>query len=88
MPPYCGTPPKARRCRNPPGHKGGPDTDMFEVHLDPEAARAILRAVREAARTYDGDSAPNDPRGQAPTPTASLNAYVAAWREYCDAETS
>ncbi len=70
----------------PPGHKGGPDTDMFEVDLAPEVARAILRSVRDAAETYErGDSAPKENARQAPAPTASLNGYVAAWREYCDA---
>ena len=70
----------------PDGHKGGPDTDMFEVDLDAETARVILRSVRDAAETYERDrSTPTKGAGQTPAPTASLNAYVAAWREYCDA---
>ena len=70
----------------PAGHKGSPATDMFEVDVADEAAAAILEAMQRAAAEHRGagDPPPDGCRG-APTPSHSLNAYVAAWREYRDA---
>ena len=66
----------------PRDHKGGPATDMFEVDLDAPTVAAILHGVEGAAATYVPGARP----GADPAPTASLHAYVAAWREYRDAD--
>ena len=50
----------------PEGHKGGSDTDMFELHLDDEIADAVLAAIERA------HAAGNQ----------KLRGFVAAWREY------
>ena len=50
----------------PEGHKGGPDTDMFELHLDDAIADAVLEAVERAHATGSG----------------KLGGFVMAWREY------
>ena len=53
----------------PEGHKGGPDTDMFELHLDDAVADAVLAAVE---RAYAAERAGHQ----------KLRGFVAAWREY------
>ena len=50
----------------PEGHKGGSDTDMFELHLDDAVADAVLAGVERA------HAAGNQ----------KLRGFVAAWREY------
>ena len=66
----------------PDDHKGGPDTDMFEVDLDEALVAGIVCSVERAAAGH----APEDRRAAAgadpgPAPTVSLNAYLIAWRE-------
>ena len=58
----------------PPDHKGGEQTDMFEVALD-DVADAILAAVESAAA-----------RGETTSGGRPLGGFVAAWRELkeCD----
>jgi len=73
---------QVRPLPKPRDHKGGPATDMFEVRLDAPTVASILDGVERAAATYAPDSRP----GAGPAPTGSLNAYLAAWREYRDAE--
>ena len=76
----------ARPLAKPTGHTGGPATDMFEVDVTDEVAAAILKAVqRAAAEHHEAESPPPDGCRGAPTRSHSLNAYVAAWREYRDA---
>ena len=71
---------QARPLPKPRDHKGGSATDMFEVDLDTPTVAAILHGVERAAAAYvRGD------RSDGPAPTGSLNAYLAAWREYRDA---
>ena len=53
----------------PLGHKGGTETDMFEVALD-EHATAILAAVEAAAV-----------RGATTSEGRGLGGFVTAWRE-------
>ena len=53
----------------PGGHKGGPETDMFELHLDDAVADAVLAAVE---RAYAAERAGHQ----------KLRGFVAAWREY------
>lgn len=53
----------------PPDHKGGEQTDMFEVALD-EFADEILAAVEAAVA-----------RGETTTQGRGLGGFVAAWRE-------
>lgn len=54
----------------PGDHKGGVDTDMFEVGLTPAEVADVLSVVEDAAE-----------RGT-PTPrSAKLGGFVAAWRE-------
>lgn len=55
-------------------HKGGPETDMFEVRMDVAQARAIHCLVREAA--LSGQRLAGRQRG--------LGGFDAAWREYAD----
>ena len=62
----------------PVDHKGGPDTDMFEVDLDGALVASIVCSVERAAAGYVPAARQRDPD---PPPTGSLNAYVAAWRE-------
>ncbi|MCY3820039.1 MAG: hypothetical protein OXH52_11850 [Gammaproteobacteria bacterium] len=50
----------------PEGHKGGSETDMFELHLDDAVADAVLAGVERA------HAAGNQ----------KLRGFVAAWREY------
>ena len=70
----------------PPDHKGGAATDMFEVRLDAETVASILSSVERAAAGYAPDVGATSPQNDSgPAPTASLNAYLAAWREYRDA---
>ena len=67
----------------PDDHKGGPDTDMFEVDLDGALVAAIVRGVERAAAGYvSADRSAARRRDPDPPPTGSLNAYVTAWREY------
>lgn len=73
---------QVRPLPKPRDHKGGPATDMFEVDLDSPTVASILDGVERAAATY----APGDRSGAGPAPTDSLNAYLAAWREYRDAD--
>ena len=82
---------QARPLPKPGDHKGGPATDMFEVNLDAPTVAAILRGVERAAAAYvpgdrcgAGPEAPADPA--VPAPSGSLRAYLAAWREYRDAD--
>ena len=58
----------------PVDHKGGPETDMFEVRMDVTQARAIHCLVREAA--LSGQRLAARQRG--------LGGFDAAWREYVD----
>ncbi len=53
----------------PESHKGGPDTDMFELHLDDAVADGILAAVERA-------------HAEERTGHQKLRGFVAAWREY------
>lgn len=79
---------QARPLAKPRDHKGGPATDMFEVDLDGPTVAAILHGVERAAAAYvPGDrcyAGPADPAD--PAPSGSLKAYLAAWREYRDAD--
>ena len=52
----------------PEGHKGGRDTDMFELHLDNAVAAAVVAAIEQA------HAAGNQ----------KMRGFVAAWREYRD----
>ena len=52
----------------PEGHKGGPDTDMFELHVTGEVAAAVLAAVERAYASGN----------------QRMRGFVAAWREYRD----
>lgn len=54
----------------PGDHKGGVDTDMFEVGLSPVEVAAILGVVEAAAQ-----------RGATTPRSAKLGGFVAAWRE-------
>ncbi len=66
----------------PDDHKGGPDTDMFEVDLDEALVAGIVCSVERAAAGYvPPDRSAGRRRDPDPPPTGSLNAYVAAWRE-------
>ena len=56
----------------PEGHKGGPDTDMFELHLDDAVAEAVVAAIE---RAHDAGN-------------QKLRGFVAAWREYRGAVSS
>lgn len=56
----------------PPDHKGGEQTDMFEVALH-DFADGILAAVEAA-----------EARGETTTQGRSLGGFVAAWRELKD----
>jgi len=56
----------------PSDHKGGEQTDMFEVALQ-DSADAILAAVKAA-----------EARGETTTQGRSLGGFVAAWREFKD----
>ena len=58
----------------PADHRGGEETDMFEVRLQPGTAVALLRRVREEAGL-----APNE------APTGRLRGVVIAWQEHCAA---
>jgi len=70
----------------PVDHKGGPDTDMFEVDLDGTLVASLLSSVERAAAGYVPAAGSTAGHGApVPPPTGSLNAYVAAWREYRDA---
>lgn len=73
---------QAKPLSKPRDHKGGSATDMFEVELDAPTVDAILHGVERAAAAY----APGEPSRAGPAPTRSLNAYLAAWREYRDAD--
>ena len=82
---------RARPVPKPCDHQGGPATDMFEVDLDAPTVAAILRCVERAAAAYvPGDRCHSGPAGSAdpatPAPSGSLRAYLAAWREYRDAD--
>jgi len=57
----------------PPDHKGGPDTDMFELALAPDEVGCILEVVEEATR-----------RGRTTPRSRKLGGFVAAWRELGD----
>ena len=57
----------------PPGHKGGPDTDMFEIQLPRTDIAAVLAVVEDAAR-----HGRRTPRG------GKLGGFVVAWRELDD----
>ena len=72
---------QAQPLAKPRAHKGGPATDMFDVDLDAPTDAAILHGVERAAAAY----MPGDRAATGPAPTSSLNAYIAAWREYRDA---
>lgn len=72
---------QAQPLAKPREHKGGPATDMFDVDLDAPTVAAILHGVERAAAAY----VPGDRSAAGPAPTSSLNAYLAAWREYRDA---
>ena len=50
----------------PEGHKGGPDTDMFELHLDDAITNAVVAAVERAHASGN----------------QKLRGFAAAWREY------
>ncbi len=50
----------------PEGHKGGPATDMFELHLDAVIADAVVVDVQRAHAAGRSE----------------LRGFVAAWREY------
>ena len=54
----------------PGDHKGGVDTDMFEVGLAPNEVAMVLGVVEDAAR-----------RGLTTPRSAKLGGFVAAWRE-------
>ena len=56
----------AKPLAKPDGHKGGPDTDMFELHLDDAVAAEVVAAVEQAHAA-----------GQ-----RKMLGFVAAWREY------
>lgn len=73
---------QAQPLAKPRDHKGGPATDMFDVDLDAPTVATILQGVERAAAAY----APADRSDAGPAPTGSLNAYLAAWREYRDAD--
>lgn len=55
----------------PGDHKGGVDTDMFEVALTPDEVADVLSVVEDAAR-----------RGTATLRSKRLGGFVAAWREF------
>lgn len=55
----------------PADHKGGVDTDMFELGLAPDEVAAVLGVVEDAAR-----------RGLTTPRSAKLGGFVAAWREF------
>ena len=55
----------------PEGHKGGTETDMFELELDAVIADAVFRSVERAHAAGPG--------------SGKLGGFVAAWREYRDA---
>ena len=79
---------RARPLPKPRDHQGGPATDMFEVDLDAPTVAAILDGVERAAAAYVPghrcNARPASPEG--PAPSGSLRAYLAAWREYRDAD--
>ena len=54
----------------PGDHKGGVDTDMFEVALSADEVRNVLSVVEDAAQ-----------RGMRTPRSARLGGFVAAWRE-------
>ena len=56
----------------PRGHKGGAETDMFELHLDDAMADAVVTAVERAHAAGGG----------------KLRGFVAAWREYRESRIS
>ncbi len=58
----------------PADHKGGEETDMFEVRLQPGDAATLLRRVREAAGL-----GPNE------APAGRLRGVAIAWQEHCAA---
>ena len=63
--------------KKPAGHKGGAETDMFEICLETGMRVAILESVRKAVierRTTEATSS----RG--------LKGFIEAWTEYCDVE--
>ena len=57
----------------PADHRGGADTDMFEVALSEAEARAVRLAVEHAATA---GTATSRTRGR------GLGGFVAAWREF------
>lgn len=59
----------------PRDHRGGPRTDMFEVTLAPDDARAIHRIIAAAA---------SDGRTTSRTRPRGLGGFEATWREYVD----
>lgn len=56
----------------PEGHKGGPETDMFELDLEDAVTAAVVEAVERAHAAGVG----------------KLGGFVAAWREYRDGRNS
>ncbi len=61
----------------PEGHKGGPATDMFELHLDDAIADAVVAAVERADEAGKGEGGSGKGAG-----SRKLRGFVAAWREY------
>ena len=61
----------------PEGHKGGPATDMFELHLDDAIADAVVAAVERADEAGKGEGGRGKGAG-----SRKLRGFVAAWREY------
>jgi hypothetical protein len=57
----------------PVDHKGGRDTDMFDVRIDVGSARAIHRLVRQAVLSGRHTTA---------TQQRGLGGFDAAWRDY------
>lgn len=62
----------ARPLPKPPDHRGGTDTDMFEVTLCARAVSAVRRTVERAAAA--GITTPR-------TSARGLGGFVEAWRE-------
>lgn len=57
----------------PADHKGGGDTDMFEVALPPAHVRSIVEAVDDAAS-----------RGRRTPRSTRIGGFATAWRELRD----
>ena len=57
----------------PPGHKGGPATDMFELSLTGEQVEAAVAAVRRAVERSEETTG---------TQGRGLGGFLEAWLEY------